>query len=98
MKLKMVLTCITLSCGLVMANPLVAASKNDTQIEKMQQHWEMIISQKDKSKRKKMIEEHEVMMENIEKNSGQSKMGHMSDNHMKNTMDMHRNMMQMMEE
>ena len=98
MKLKMVLTCLSLSCSLLIASPVIAGNKGNS-VEKMQQHWEMITSEKDVNKRSKLIEEHKVMMDEIDKANSGHHMNNMSGDHMdmNNTMDMHRSMIQIME-
>ena len=99
MKLKMVFAFVALSGGLVITNPLIAGNKDNNQVKKMEQHWEMVISEKDKNKRMKMIEEHKTMMNKIEKSNGGHHMDNMSGGHMdmNNTMDMHRSMIKIME-
>lgn len=97
MKLKLILTYIFLLCSLTVTSSVFAGNNN--QIDKMQEHWEMITSEKDTSKIKKMIDEHKTMMNEIEKSSGGHHMGNMSGSHMdmNNMIDMHRSMIQIME-
>lgn len=96
MKLKMILTCISLSCSLAVVSPAIAGNNEKNQIKKMQEHWDMIILEKDKNKQSKLINEHKNMMNKMDKSSGHHMKG-MSGHHMSNTMDMHRSMIELME-
>lgn len=98
MKLKLILTCISLSCSLALVSPAIAGSNEKNQIKKMQDHWEMVISEKDKNKRSKLINEHKKMMDDMNKSdSTHHHMGGMSGHNMNNTMDMHRSMIKIIE-
>ena len=96
MKLKTILTCISLSCILAIASPSFAGNKEKNQVQKMQEHWEMIISEKNKNKRAKMINDHKDIMNQMEKSNAGHHMSGMSGHHMNNTIDMHRSMINIM--
>ena len=104
MKIKNVLTCSFLLISMVISNPSIAENKNGNQMEELQQHWQVIISEKNMNKRKEMITTHESIMINIEKSNNKQHMnisgnnmgmGNMMD--MNNMMEMHRSMINMME-
>ena len=104
MKIKNVLAYSFLLISVVISTPSIAENKKGNQMKELQQHWQMITSEKDMNKRKEMITTHESMMMNIEKsNSNQNMnmsdsnmgMGNMMD--MNNMMEMHRSMINMME-
>ena len=104
MKIKNVLTCSFLLISMVISNPSIAENKKGNQMEELQQHWQMITSENDMSKRKEMITTHESMMMNIEKSNSKQHMnmsgsnmgmGNMMD--MNSMMEMHRSMINMME-
>lgn len=70
--------------------------------ERMQQHWQQVISEEDVRKRKALLREHEDLMEKATESMGmdQKMGGHMGKNghhdELMNRIDMHRHMMDMM--
>lgn len=70
--------------------------------ERMQQHWQQVISEEDARKRRALLREHEELMEKATEAMGMDRRmgGHMGKNghhdELMNRIDMHRHMMDMM--
>jgi len=107
MKTKNVFAYILLPISIAISSPLIADNKKNNTMEELQNHWQMVISEKDMSKRKEMISIHKSMMMDIEKSNTNHHTNKMSDSHMdmdmgnmmemNNIMNMHRSMINMME-
>ena len=103
----------TITLGLLSAGQSFADNSMEKQMDRIQDHWRMMMNETDEDKRKNMMMDHKMMMDEFEKNSSISNhhmsQGHdtkskhhmngMMDNHtdMMNMMDMHRSMMDMMD-
>ena len=103
---KKILSIILLSLSFSVSFSSHADSK--AEYEKIQQHWEIILKEKDSNKRSHMIKEHRMMLDNFDKDgkmNGQHKgmqgdhMNGMSgeQTHMMNSMGMQRLEMDMMD-
>lgn len=108
MKLNKVFSCLTITFGLLFAGQSYADNSMDKEMDRMQDHWRMMMNEKDEGKRKSMMMDHKMMMDEIDKSNitqnhhmggKDHHMGDMSGDHMHmmNMMDMHRSMMDMMD-
>ena len=85
---------------MILSSAAYSSPSDDVIINKMQDHWQQLISEKDDLKRSKMIAEHREMMEVVKKDLGLgSHHGSHSGqhHHMMNSFDMHNSMLDMME-
>ncbi len=92
--------CLLVSGLLILSSVVYASQADNNIIEKLENHWQLVINEKNEKTREKMILEHRKMMQEARSSMGIASHhgSHDSGHHdMLHTFEMHESMMDMME-